>query len=332
MRTTTTTTGTTPTTTTSSTDKLSATHERLVEAIGAITSGEDWRAMLEVSRRFHAYSLSNVLLILAQRPEATRVAGYNAWKALGRQVRRGEHGIAILAPVLYGSRRGEEEPNTAPESPVAATNETGTAPGREDGPGAPRVLRGFRVAHVFDVSQTDGEPLPEVAPVLLQGEAPGAVFERLAVELERSGFNLLRADCSPANGRTHFLSRTVVVRPDLSPAQALKTLVHEVAHTRLHDGSEYATGCRGLVEVEAESVAYLVCSSVGLATGAYSFPYVAQWAKGDLDLVRSTATRVVTCAREVLEAITGEAAGPAMNDADGTAPVVSSALLTTTGA
>ena len=268
-----------------STAALEATHDRLTRAVEALTTGEDWRAMLEVVRRFHTYSANNVLLITAQRPDATRVASYGTWKRLGRYVRKGERGIAILAPVV---------------ARLAADKELQAAGEVEE---ERVVLRGFRVVYVFDVAQTDGAPLPEVAPAALSGSAPAAVFDALASVLEASGYHLLRADCRPANGRTHFLTRTVVVRPDLSPAQALKTLVHEIAHTRLHDGSEYGAGCRDVVEVEAESVAYLVCTAVGLPTDAYSFPYVARWADGDVELVRRTATRVVSCARQVLEAI-----------------------------
>ena len=247
------------------TEKLNATHGELVKAVGALVSGEDWRAMLEVAKRFHTYSANNVLLICAQRLDATRVAGYTTWKRLGRQVRRGEHGIAILAPIV--TRTNRERKTDVPTSTEVVTPSDGERAPRH----AERVLRGFRVAHVFDVSQTDGEPLADITPVPLEGAAPGAVFDALARLLERSGYTLLRADCSPANGKTHFLSRTVVVRPDLSPAQALKTLAHEVAHTMLHDGSEYGAGCRGVAEVEAESVAYLVCGAVGLRSDVYSF-------------------------------------------------------------
>ncbi len=217
-------------------DQLAETHERLVEAIESLTSGEDWQRMLDLARRFHAYSSNNVFLILAQRPEATRVAGYRTWGTLGRHVCRGERGIAILAPCVYRAR------------PLDETDE-------RDHPALARVLRGFRVVHVFDVTQTDGERLPEVAPVLLEDDAPVALWHLLAGQLEAAGFSLIRGDCRPANGTTDYLARTVVVRDDLAPAQATKTLAHELAHTLLHDGSEHRA-CRGVIETEAESVAY----------------------------------------------------------------------------
>ena len=234
-------------------DKLSETHDRLVQAVESLTSGEEWRRMLDVARQFHSYSFGNLMLIASQAPNATRVAGFRTWKKLGRSVRKGEHGIAILAPCVYRGRLVDEHDER--EHPELA-----------------RVLRGFRVVHVFDLSQTDGEPLSEVAPVLLEGDAPVTLWARLASQLAEAGFSLERTDCSPANGTTDFLARRVVVRPDLSPLQAAKTLAHEAAHTRLHHGTEYAMGCRGIAEVEAESVAYLVCSAAGLTTDEYTLP------------------------------------------------------------
>ncbi len=261
-------------------DKLEKTHDRLMRAVASITSGEDWRRMLDVAGRFHTYSPGNVFLVLAQRPDATRVAGFNTWRKLGRQVKAGEHGIAILAPCLYRAHRGDGE--------VAEDAEES------------RALRGFRVVHVFDLEQTVGQPLEEVAPVSLAGDAPAELWERLAAQVAAAGFHLLRGDCRPANATTHFHSRAVVVGTHLSPAQACKSLCHELAHVRLHDGGEYARGCRGVTEVEAESVAYLVCSAAGLPTEEYTFPYVALWAGGDVKMVRQTSARVIGCAREIL--------------------------------
>jgi antirestriction protein ArdC len=269
-------------------DKLTEAHERMVEAIEALVSGEDWAAMLDVARRFHSYSPGNVLLILSQRPDATRLCGYRAWQALDHQVKKGERGIAILAPCVTRGR------------PVDESDE-------EERPALARVLRGFRVVHVFDVSQTEGPDLPDVAPSLLEGAAPAVLWDRLADEVAAKGFSLLREDCSPANGQTDFLRRCVTVRPDLSEAQAAKTLAHELGHVLLHDEEKFhgfgALSCRGLAEVEAESVAYLICSTAGLSTGAYSFPYVARWANGDVALVRSAAERSLSAARAITTAL-----------------------------
>lgn len=263
-------------------DKLTETHERLVQAVEELASGDDWIRFLDTAKRFHNYSTSNLFLILVQRPDATRVAGFQTWKKLGRYVRAGEKGIAILAPCVYGPRRADEATDTADAGPA-------------------RVLRGFRVVHVFDIAQTDGEPLPQVAgPELLAGDAPTALWDLLAAQVGAAGFRLERGSCGSANGRTDYTTRSVTVRDDVDSAQATKTLAHELAHVLLHDGCEYPNGCRGRAEVEAESVAYVVCSTAGLATENYSFPYVAHWAVGDTELVRTTADKVITTARTIL--------------------------------
>lgn len=275
-------------------DPLVAAHERLTAAVERLVSGEDWAAMLAVASRLHRYSLNNVLLIQSQMPDATRVAGYRTWQALGRQVRKGEHGLAILAPVLRRVPAGEPD----------ATGERGREPAREkDAAPKRQVLTGFKVTKTFDISQTDGPPLPDVVPEQLLGDAPAALYEGLAGQVTAAGFTLVREDCSPAYGRTDFAKRTVVVRPDLSPAQAAKTLAHELAHTALHDDPKFlghsGFSCRGLAEVEAESVAYLVCTTAGLATDGYTFPYVARWASGDVAVVRSAAERSLGAARAI---------------------------------
>ncbi len=265
-------------------DKLAEVHEQLTRAIDDLVSGEDWTRFLEASRRMHTYSPNNVLLIMAQRPKATAVAGYRTWQALGYQVRRGEKSIGILAPVVSRRRPEEDEDEQAQ-------------------PGAVRILRGFRVVHVFDIEQCEGPPLPDVQPALLTGDAPAALWDLLSRQVEAAGFTVERGPCPGANGRTFFGPKVVRVRDDVEPAQAVKTLAHELAHVLLHDGTEYAMGCRGRAEVEAESVAFVVLTTAGLESGAYSFPYVAAWSDGQPELVTATADRVIGCARRIIEAI-----------------------------
>jgi antirestriction protein ArdC len=260
-------------------DKLRALHDQLESAFTELVSGTDWARMLTAAARFHHYSPANILLILRQRQDATRVAGYRTWQRLGRQVRRGERAVAILAPCTY-LRPVDDENNAADE---------------------PRhVLRGFKIAHVFDISQTDGDPLPHVGPALLDGDAPAGLWDALSAQVTAAGFELHRDDCRPANGRTDYIARTVTVRPDVSEAQATKTLAHELAHVLLHDGTAYALGCRGLVEVEAESVAYIVATAAGMPTDTYSLPYVAHWSDGNINAIKVTADRVIASARAIL--------------------------------
>jgi antirestriction protein ArdC len=272
------------------TDRVAELHEQLETAFDALTTGENWQRMLKVASTFHRYSLNNLMLIVLQRPDATNVAGYRTWQTLGRQVRKGEKALRIFAPIL---RRSVED-----------NGDDGTTDGR--------ALVGFKAVAVFDVAQTEGDPLPDVEfPTLLAGEAPAGLWDALAAQVRARGFTLARADCPPANGTTDWRTRTVTVRPDVDDAQAVKTLAHELAHVVLHDPIDRPDDHhRGRREVEAESVAYIVCHHYGLPTDDYSLPYVAGWSGGDRVVVRDTAERVTGCARALLAAIDGQSETP----------------------
>jgi hypothetical protein len=260
-------------------------HEQLQDSLRALVTSEDWERALEVAARFHDYSFANTQLIWAQAAgrgfTPTQVAGYRAWQKLGRQVRRGERGIQILAPV------------------------TRIAEDRDDG-GEERVVVGFRVVHVFDVSQTNGQPLPETRPAALEGALP-IQWGRVAELIRSADFGLEVVDTErlgEANGVTDWRDRTVVVRKTMPGAQRFKTAVHELAHIRLHEPtSGDRPNCRGIVEVEAESVAYMVCASLGVDSAGYSLPYVAAWSGGNVQKVSETADRVIRCARQVISEI-----------------------------
>jgi antirestriction protein ArdC len=261
--------------------------------VESLTSGEDWGRYLAVASRFHRYSFLNTLAILVQRPDATRVAGYQRWRSLGRQVRRGEYGIRILAPLAY---RVAADPDGS-----------GTV---EETTGERRVLRGFRVATVFDISQTDGDALPSPPVRVLDGDAPAALRADLValIEAEGFGYSLGPLPGHPgALGVTDYDARHVTVRPDLAPAQHAKTTAHELAHVLLHGPGR--TESRVMAEIEAESVAYVVCSAAGVDADAYSFGYVAAWSAGDLAAVRATGERVLACARQVLDRLGLDALG-----------------------
>lgn len=275
--------------------RLAELHEQIVAGAAELVSSEGWQAMLAVAARLHSYSLNNVLLIAAQNPQATQVAGFNRWRSLGRQVRRGEKGIAILAPCTYrASAKGDAAP------PAEAGEPTGpTTPER-----GPARLRGFRVAHVFDVSQTDGEPLPDVRPTLLAGEAPAGLWDFLAAQVEAHGYQLQRGGCGGANGYTDPYTGVVRVRDDVSDAQAVKTLAHELGHVVLGHVADLATYlvCRGRCEVEAESVAFVVVAAWGLDATDYTVRYVTGWAGGDVAQLRASAAAVISGAHRILEA------------------------------
>jgi hypothetical protein len=259
-------------------------HDQLVAAVEGLVTSEQWRAMLEVSARLHNYSTNNQLLIYLQCPEATRVCGYRAWQRLGRQVKKGERGIRILAPCRK---------RVSPTEAVGKQNEVERI----------EILTGFRVVHVFAISQTEGDELADVAPRRLTGEVSQQLIDALEQRVVEEGFTLRREAIarSARNGYADFELRLVVVRDDLSGAQTAKTLIHELAHLLLHGDTDLSE--RAVAEVEAESVAFVVSSGLGLDTSDYSFPYVARWSGGNAEVVAATAERVIGAARDILTSI-----------------------------
>ena len=301
-------------------DKLAELHEQITDGVAALVCTDAWRAMLDTAAKFHTYSLGNLLLIGLQAPTATRVAGFRTWQSLGRQVRKGEKGIAILAPCTYRAKRTEDAPD-APDGQDTDSSASGGGPGEDDDRrhGRKQQVRGFRRAYVFDVAQTDGEPLAEVAPALLTGEAPADLWDGLAAQVAAHGYTLERGDCRGANGSTDPTTRTVRVRADVGDAQAAKTLAHELGHIECGHVVHLPTyvTCRDRCEVEAESVAYVVTAAAGLDTSGYTFAYVAGWAGGDVAKVRQAADTVTKAARTILGHLDAAAEEPADGPADG---------------
>lgn len=280
--------------------KLTEAHDRLADAVAA-ASDPGWRAWLATAAKFRTYSALNVMLICAQAPEATQVAGYRVWQSLGRQVRRGERGIMILAPIRRRvdaadtGADGAEQTSSAPT--VDATGESGEQVVR-----GPRVLAGFTTVTVFDVSQTDGNPLPECPEVELPvGEAPAGLWDALTAQVTTRGYTVTREDPAPAFGVTRYADRRVDIAPGLSAEMACHTLAHELGHiTADHEHRRDLT--RGVREAEADGIAYLVGTAYGLPP-EFTVDYVTGWTNGDPAVVRSTAARVVTLAGQLLEAL-----------------------------
>jgi antirestriction protein ArdC len=268
-------------------DRVAAHLAALQTSVAELVTGEQWQRYLSVQARFHSYSFWNTLAILRARPNATRLAGFQQWRQLGRHVRKGEHGIAILAPIV----RTVEQVQTDDASGPAESE---------------RRCVGFKVVYVFDVAQTDGDPLPETpAPTTVNGDAPAWLWHALAEQITGAGFHLERGPLpepwSDANGVTLIEDRQVIVRHDLPDAQAIKTCAHELAHVLLHTGAHGALP-RAVREVEAESVAFIVCSAAaGMDTAGYTLPYVAHWSNGDTALVAATGERTAACARTILD-------------------------------
>jgi hypothetical protein len=293
-------------------ERVAAAQETLASEIAALQSGEDWQRFLDLQARLHAYSPNNCLLIAAQHartfagglvddPDPGFVGGFNLWRALGRGVNRGQHGYAVLAPCRYDRRVATDENGN---SRRLGSRERALEGERIE---VRRVLAGFRAEYVFSVHQTSGVKLPEPPrPKLLAGEGPVGLGAAVLEMIEAHGFRVdtvADADAiAGANGVTRWDGRVVLVRADMDDAAMVKTLIHEAAHVLLHAGPPGQFLPRPLKEVEAESVAYVVASTHGMATGDYSFPYVAAWAGAEgAKAIQATQARVATAARLIIE-------------------------------
>jgi antirestriction protein ArdC len=317
--------------------KLEALQQQLSDSVAALVTGEDWKRALTFAAQFRSRSFNNTMLIYAQHysafqegrvpdPTPTYVAGFHQWLSLGRHVVKGQHGYGILAPVT--ARFASANPSDAGSWRRLSRGEK---------PGSGESVRskvvGVKPAHVWDVSQTAGGPVPEVPrPSLLHGQAPAGLWDGLADQITALGFELRlvssAAAIGGANGLTDFLAREVSIRMDMDDAAQVKTLAHELGHVLLHaprenvvstDLAADATLHRGIAEVEAESIALMVGSAHGLDTSSYTVPYVSTWAasvpgRTPVEVVQSTAERVRTTALGVLEKLDTKQVG------DGTPP------------
>lgn len=272
------------------------------EAIGNLNTADQWTSWLEYAGRFHNYSFNNQLLIRMQFPKATQVAGFHRWKDLGRNVEKGSKAIWIWAPK---------------KARIKAPCPPGVKPdGYEDG--KPFVYRkivtGFLPVTVFDVTQTAGDPIPQPPQVPYtreEGEAPPEMVPALKAQVEAHGYSVHFQEL-PEGGPEGFTShnpKMVVVSTRYSPAHAAVTLAHELAHIELghmeraHDYHTGPGGERPTMEVEAESVAYVIGRRFGLTPGGSAFAYIDNWAKGDKKKVAETADRVVKAADAILSRI-----------------------------
>jgi antirestriction protein ArdC len=249
--------------------------EQLITALNEGRS-ETLTQYLAAIGRFHRYSLRNVMLIASQKPTATHVAGFHAWHKLGRFVKKGEEGILILAPIVRRKNENEQQ-NETDESSTAV---------------------GFRAAYVFDIAQTDGQPLPEIGGV--NGD-PRECRDRLGkfvadhgVALEYSG------DIAPARGTSE--GGKITLLPGQSPAEEFATLAHEVAHEMMHRDERRSSTTKRVRETEAEAVAFVVCSSIGLETGSAAQDYIGLYG-GDAKLLGESLEYVQRTATQILNAI-----------------------------
>jgi len=286
---------------------------KLEEGVKEMLTSENYTEYLKVMSQFHDYSFNNTMLIAMQKPEATLVAGYQAWqKKFERHVKKGEKGIQIIAPAPIREKEEVEKIDPVTNEPVLKEN------GQPETEIITHVIPRFRVATVFDVSQTDGKPLPEFA------------VEDLTASVENyEAFMKAITDVSPvpirfdeiegeAHGYYHLVDKEIVIQEGMSEGQTMKTAIHEVSHAKLHDREimeELGVRKEKLTrEVEAESIAYCVCQYFGLDTSEYSFPYIGSWSSGkdmkelraSMDTIRKTAGEFIDSMTEALQQLMRE--------------------------
>ena len=285
--------------------------QSLESGVEELFTSNRYQEFLKTMAKFHNYSFNNTMLIAMQRPDATLVTSYKNWQSMGRQVMKGEKGITIIAPAPYKKMK-EKEVLDENQRPIMGTD------GKPKTEKVEVTVPHFKAVTVFDIAQTSGEPIQTLAPELLTAAVQD--FDSFMQAIQKISPVPIRFDeiDGNANGYFHNADKEIVIKKGLSESQTLKTAIHETVHAKLHDKeimeSLGVEKDRLTKEVEAESVAYCVCSSFGLDTSDYSFPYIAGWSssremkemKASMDVIRKTAGEMIDQLTEELEIILEE--------------------------
>ena len=285
--------------------------QSLESGVEELFTSNRYQEFLKTMAKFHNYSFNNTMLIAMQRPDATLVTSYKNWQSMGRQVMKGEKGITIIAPAPYKKMK-EKEVLDENQRPIMGTD------GKPKTEQVEVTVPHFKAVTVFDIAQTSGEPIQTLAPELLTAAVQD--FDSFMQAIQKISPVPIRFDeiDGNANGYYHNADKEIVIKKGLSESQTLKTAIHETVHAKLHDKeimeSLGVEKDRLTKEVEAESVAYCVCSSFGLDTSDYSFPYIAGWSssremkemKASMDVIRKTAGEMIDQLTEELEIILEE--------------------------
>ena len=282
--------------------------DKLEQGLQDLFNSDSYRNYLSTMSKFHNYSFNNTLLIAMQKPDATLVAGYKAWqKNFERHVNKGEKAIRILAPAPYKIK--EERDKIDPVTQELLLDKDGN-PQKEE---VEITIPAFRAVSVFDVGQTDGKPIPELAAKELLSDVEGYQDMIRAVEAISPVPIELEEIAGDSKGYYDREAKRIAVQENMSESQTLKTMIHEVAHSKLHskevEQDEQMRKDRNTKEVEAESVAYTVCQHFGIDTSDYSFGYIAGWSSGrdtkelrsSMDTIRRTASELITGIEEQLQ-------------------------------
>ena len=282
--------------------------DKLEQGLQDLFNSDSYRNYLSTMSKFHNYSFNNTLLIAMQKPDATLVAGYKAWqKNFERHVNKGEKAIRILAPAPYKIK--EERDKIDPVTQELLLDKNGN-PQKEE---VEITIPAFRAVSVFDLSQTDGKPIPELTAKELLSDVEGYQDMIRAVEAISPVPIELEEIAGDSKGYYDREAKRIAVQENMSESQTLKTMIHEVAHSKLHskevEQDEQMRKDRNTKEVEAESVAYTVCQHFGIDTSDYSFGYIAGWSSGrdtkelrsSMDTIRKTASELITGIEEQLQ-------------------------------
>lgn len=249
----------------------------------AAGKSDSLKRYLTTMSRFHDYSWSNVMLIVTQMPDATRVAGFHTWRKLGRFVRKGEKGIVIIAPMMIRKREAETQPSDSDDQPE-------------------KLLR-FKAVYVFDVSQTDGEPLPEFTGIT--GD-PADHTDRLKALIAAKGIALSYSEqLGGALGKSY--GGRIEILAGQSSAEEFAVLVHELAHEMLHRSTRRQETTKTVRETEAEAVAFVVCQAIGLSGGTSSSDYI-QLYDGNADTLAESLELIQKASAEIIEHLLEEQA------------------------
>ena len=287
-------------------EKLKEITDRLEQGITELFESERYREYLRVMSKFHNYSFNNTLLIAMQKPDASLVAGFSAWKNnFGRNVMKGQKGIKIIAPPPYKVKQEMKKIDPHTQQPIIGKDGKPVTEEKEI------TIPAYKVVSVFDVSQTEGKELPDIAVDELTGDVER--YRDFFAALEKTspvpiGFEQIPGS---SHGYYHLEDKRIAIQEGMSELQTLKTAIHEIAHAKLHDidlnapeNEQQPRVDRRTREVEAESVAYTVCQHYGLDTSDYSFGYVAGWSSGrELSELKSSLETIRSAAAEIINSI-----------------------------
>ena len=287
-------------------EKLKEITDRLEQGITELFDSERYKEYLRVMSKFHNYSFNNTLLIAMQKPDASLVAGFSAWKNnFGRNVMKGQKGIKIIAPSPFKIRQKVEKIDPHTQKPIIDKDGKPVTEEKEI------KIPAYKVVSVFDVSQTEGKELPDIAVDELTGDVDR--YKDFFAALEKTSpvpiaFENIEGG---SHGYYHLEDKRIAINEGMSELQTLKTAIHEIAHAKLHDidlnapkDEQQPHVDRRTREVEAESVAYTVCQHYGLDTSDYSFGYVAGWSSGrELSELKSSLETIRSAAAEIINSI-----------------------------